>query len=76
MATVTFGDPEGRTIRAIEIDGFRYPPFPGIEDRVRKLPNMKVREDDILICSYPRSGEMYMLPSNSQTSIFVKCLKI
>ena len=42
------------------VDGDYFPPFPvkcSVEDHLRNLRNMPMREDDVIIAAFPKCGE-------------------
>ncbi|XP_077988243.1 sulfotransferase 1E1-like [Glandiceps talaboti] len=41
------------------IDGMQFPKFV-CEDTIRRIPSMEVRDDDIWLVSYPKSGTHWM----------------
>ena len=47
-------DGNGSSLTFLEVDGFRYPPFP--VDVIRNLPDLPIRPDDVIVCAYPKSG--------------------
>ena len=74
MATVEVvdvKDANGETFHAmIDVDGYRLTTFRKppevIADIVRNLPNMPIRDDDIMLCSPAKSGNAFLL--------YIKCL--
>ena len=49
---------DGSKLKVLENDGFYVPtfPFPTHEQEYLTLPSWRARDDDILICAYPKSG--------------------
>lgn len=60
MPLKTLTDDAGDTIAVLEVDEFHYPAFsvPNLEDEMRSMPTWKARDDDVLLCAYPKSGEL------------------
>ncbi|XP_070180425.1 sulfotransferase 1C2-like [Littorina saxatilis] len=54
MTEVRVPDGGGSSLHLVEVDGFRYPPFP--EDCIRAVRGLDIRPDDVLVCAYPKSG--------------------
>ncbi|XP_067682169.1 sulfotransferase 1C2-like [Haliotis asinina] len=55
MSRDTVEEDDGDTIWHTEHDGIRYPNSPNI-DSITNIHNLPIRDDDILICAYPKSG--------------------
>ncbi|XP_046579189.1 sulfotransferase 1B1-like [Haliotis rubra] len=55
MSRVKVEDAGGDTIWHTEHDGIRYPNFLNI-DSFTNIHNLPIRNDDIFICAYPKSG--------------------
>ncbi|XP_046580910.1 sulfotransferase 1B1-like [Haliotis rubra] len=55
MALRTDQDNGGNLHKYLDIGGKRFP-LVIKEEIVRNIPNIKLREDDVIICGYPRSG--------------------
>lgn len=55
------GDDDSR-LKVLENDGFCIPtfPFPTHEQEYLSLPNWQARDDDILVCAYPKSGTHWL----------------
>ncbi|XP_050404865.1 sulfotransferase 1B1 isoform X2 [Patella vulgata] len=59
---IIFTDKSGNEFKTIELDGVPIPAFP--EERLgkshsehfRKLKEMNIRDDDVIICAYPKAG--------------------
>ncbi|XP_071163738.1 sulfotransferase 1B1-like [Mytilus edulis] len=52
-------DSEGKCIKVLDVDGFYLPDFkfPSQEDDIRSMKDHYLaRDDDILLCNYPKSG--------------------
>ncbi|KAK6178083.1 hypothetical protein SNE40_012914 [Patella caerulea] len=58
MSVVKVPDASGKTITLLEWDGRLYPEFP--LEAVMNVPSFKLRDDDILLCSYATSGTHWM----------------
>ncbi|KAK6192558.1 hypothetical protein SNE40_004006 [Patella caerulea] len=58
MALVKIPDAAGETINFIEFKGRLYPNFS--ISSVEAIPNFKVREDDIFLIAYPKSGSHWL----------------
>ncbi|XP_071091080.1 sulfotransferase 1B1-like [Haliotis cracherodii] len=55
MTLRTEHDKGGNLHKYLDIGGKRFP-LVIKEDIIRNIPNVKLREDDVIICGYPRSG--------------------
>ncbi|XP_046579030.1 sulfotransferase 1A1-like isoform X1 [Haliotis rubra] len=55
MSRVTVEDAGGDTLFQIEHNGNLYPNFPNINS-ITNIHNLPIRDDDIFICAYPKSG--------------------
>ena len=51
-------DKEGKTFRVSKMDGRLYPPFG--EDKLRSIKNINVRESDVFLAGYPKTGAHWM----------------
>ena len=51
-------DASGKTINATRLDGKIFPPFG--ESRIRNIPKISIRQDDVLLCGYPKTGCHWM----------------
>ena len=51
-------DASGKTINATKVDGKIYPPFG--ESRIRNIPKVSIRHDDVLLCGFPKTGCHWM----------------
>ncbi|KAK6181396.1 hypothetical protein SNE40_009253 [Patella caerulea] len=57
-----FIDKSGNEFKTIEVDGIPIPPFPeemlgnSYSEHFRKLREMNIRDDDVIICAYPKAG--------------------
>ena len=58
MTEVRIEDGNGSSLRFLDLDGFLYPPFPA--HYIRSIPDMQMRPDDVIVCAYPKSGEICM----------------
>ncbi|OWF35184.1 sulfotransferase family cytosolic 1B member 1-like [Mizuhopecten yessoensis] len=59
MPVVRVPDEAGHTLTLLEVDGtYRATSrsVPGHENEIRSIPTWQARDDDVLICSYPKSG--------------------
>ncbi|GFO08647.1 sulfotransferase family cytosolic 1b member 1 [Plakobranchus ocellatus] len=54
MALIEQPDAGGNTVRLLKINNFLYPPFSA--DVIEGVPDLEIREDDIIICAYPKAG--------------------
>ncbi|XP_041378163.1 sulfotransferase family cytosolic 1B member 1-like [Gigantopelta aegis] len=54
MPPIKISDGGGGTLSLFEIDGRYYPRFP--EDALRGVKSLKIRQDDVIVCAYPKSG--------------------
>ncbi|KAL3871378.1 hypothetical protein ACJMK2_039383 [Sinanodonta woodiana] len=62
MSVVSFADAGGDHITFLQVDGELYPNHGGVEqaNEIRASANAKARPDDIILCSYPKSGCHWM----------------
>ncbi|XP_063429481.1 sulfotransferase 1B1-like [Mytilus trossulus] len=53
---------DGSKLKVLEQDGFSIPtfPFPTHAQEYATLPTWKARDDDLLICAYPKSGTHWL----------------
>ncbi|XP_013409998.1 estrogen sulfotransferase-like isoform X1 [Lingula anatina] len=56
MTMVKMPDANGHTITMVKWQGEYFPPFPGTGSRMDKMKDLPMRDNDVLICSYPKSG--------------------
>ncbi len=56
MSVVEDYDRGGNPISFLEVNGFRYPIVD--PEIVKRMPEVKVKEDDILLLAYPKSGNV------------------
>lgn len=64
MPIVYLTDDDGSVIKCMEVDGFTIPIFNGIpnhETDYRSIPGWQARDDDVMICAYPKSGKYIRL---------------
>ena len=65
MTEVRIPDDGGNTIRMADVGGFITPIFfrsaPEIKDIYDKLPEYKFRNDDLMLCTFAKTGKWYML---------------
>ncbi|XP_041361170.1 sulfotransferase family cytosolic 1B member 1-like isoform X2 [Gigantopelta aegis] len=54
MPLVKYRDAGGDTLLVLEVDGYLYPKTP--EEVVRGIKDVTIRDDDVMICAYPKSG--------------------
>ncbi|XP_069116803.1 sulfotransferase 1B1-like [Argopecten irradians] len=56
-------DDNGTTLTVVDLDGYYLPILYELKDQeeeIRSLPNWKVRTDDVMICTYPKSGTHWL----------------
>ncbi|XP_046356479.2 sulfotransferase 1C4-like [Haliotis rufescens] len=58
MSVVEDHDMGGNSISFLEVDGFRYPLVD--PETIKGLPQMKVKDDDIFLLAYPKSGTHWL----------------
>ncbi|RUS85847.1 hypothetical protein EGW08_006399 [Elysia chlorotica] len=51
-------DASGKTMNMVRLNGKVYPPFG--EDNIRKVSTLSIRDDDVLLCGYPKTGCHWM----------------
>lgn len=54
-------DHDGNRMTQAMYQGRYYPAFPGVIERLERLPELRARGDDIVICAYPKSGNSLCL---------------
>ncbi|XP_055955681.1 sulfotransferase 1B1-like [Patella vulgata] len=59
MSVVKIPDASGKTVTLLEWEGRLYPNYKH-PDIVKNVPSLKLREDDVILCSYPKSGTYWM----------------
>ena len=57
MTEVRVEDGGGSSLRFMDVDGFLYPAFP--VDYIRGMRDLEIRPDDVLVCAYPKSGQLF-----------------
>ena len=64
---------DGSRLRVLEHDGVCIPtrPYPTHEKEFKSLPAWKARDDDILICAYPKTGLTSHTLELNQADIFL-----
>ncbi|KAL3857301.1 hypothetical protein ACJMK2_011983 [Sinanodonta woodiana] len=57
-------DEAGESIRVLDVDGYYFPSFqsiiPNQEETIRSIPTWKAKDDDVLLCAYPKSGTHWL----------------
>ena len=59
MPVIKLADDSGSTLRLLDVDGYYVPTCDVLENheqRFRSMPTWQARDDDIVICAYPKSG--------------------
>lgn len=59
MPVVYLTDDGGARLRCLDIDGYLIPTFniiPNHEQEYRSMPEWQPRDDDLMVCAYPKSG--------------------
>jgi len=56
MSLVEIPDDAGDLFPCVEHDGHIFPTFEPV-DIIENLSSIDIRDDDIIICAYPKSGE-------------------
>ena len=51
-------DASGKTMNVVKVNGNIYPPFG--EYKFREIPKLRIRDDDVLLCGYPKTGCHWM----------------
>ncbi|XP_046328058.1 sulfotransferase 1C2-like [Haliotis rufescens] len=59
MAESIVTDKSGNTLTMLDVDGVWYPD-PLCAETVRNIPNVTLRDDDIILYGYPRSGHHWL----------------
>ncbi|XP_055955997.1 sulfotransferase 1C2 [Patella vulgata] len=54
MSVVYIQDAAGKKITVQDVDGRLYPSFN--PDVIRGVSSLKLRDDDVILCSFPKSG--------------------
>ncbi|XP_036361208.1 sulfotransferase 6B1 isoform X1 [Octopus sinensis] len=60
MPEVYHKDPAGCQLLSYDYNGFLVPPFPNVQEHLDKLPDMPVRDDDVFLLGYMKSGCHWM----------------
>jgi len=64
MPIVKVEDGSGSSLRVLDVDGYYAPTFdlvvPNQEEEFRNVRNWTGREDDVLICAYPKAGTHWL----------------
>ena len=58
MPEVFYKDADGHQVLSYDYHGFLVPPFPDVGERLDKLPDMLIRDDDIILLSYMKTGPL------------------
>ncbi|XP_076438906.1 sulfotransferase 1A1-like isoform X2 [Babylonia areolata] len=58
MTLVEMADKSGSTLKLLEVDGKLFPQFP--VDNVKNYRQLPIREDDVILCAYPKSGTHWL----------------
>lgn len=60
MTEIFVEDDGGSTVKTYDVGGYRVPKFgkriAEIKDIFDNVPNIAVRDDDYVLCSYPKTG--------------------
>ncbi|XP_052826238.1 sulfotransferase 2A1 [Octopus bimaculoides] len=56
MPEVFHKDPAGYQLRVYDYNGFLVPPFPNVQGILEKIPNVPIREDNVLLLGYMKTG--------------------
>jgi hypothetical protein len=63
MAEVRIPDAGGATMRMVDVGDFIVPIFlktgPEISDIFHKVPNFKFRDDDLMLCTFAKTGKFH-----------------
>ncbi len=55
MSYIKQRDAGGDTMTLLKVDNLLYPPFPA--EVVQGVSDIEIRDDDVIICAYPKAGE-------------------
>ena len=67
MALVYETDKSGNAIEIVDFatEEYRLPTFERTPEEIRTIfenvPNFRCRDDDVMICSYPKTGQVFMV---------------
>lgn len=63
MTEAFIKDDGGESMKVRVIDGYSLPcfPVPNAEDEFLSMPNWEVRDDDVMVCAFPKSGSISQL---------------
>ncbi|XP_033736239.1 sulfotransferase family cytosolic 1B member 1-like [Pecten maximus] len=63
MSIKKLPDNSGATLTVLDLDGYYLPTFLQLknhEEELRSMPDWKARDDDVMICTYPKSGTHWL----------------